>query len=120
MRKAATMDRPMIPAHAGGKSSSQSGRVAVSGITSPTPSASGARPRVVLIAVVLSVLVLISNLITPMLPRGSGDNRVPAFALILSIIFGVAGIAAAIGLWLLRRWGYILILIVTALNLIAM
>jgi uncharacterized membrane protein (DUF2068 family) len=72
------------------------------------------------IAVVLSLLVTIINLISPAFPHGSGPHKEPMVAIILAVVFGVVGIAAAIGLWLLRRWGYFLTLVVTALNLLSM
>jgi hypothetical protein len=80
-------------------------------------SASLARPMPVTIAVVLSVLLIIANFAGLALPTGGED--VPLPVIIVSIVLGVAGIPAAIGLWLLRRWGFILTLIVTALNLLS-
>ncbi len=38
---------------------------------------------------------------------------------VLGVALGLVGIAAAVGLWLLRRWGMLLSLVVTALNLLA-
>jgi hypothetical protein len=75
------------------------------------------RPMSVVAAVILSVLVILANFAGFALPT-SGEE-VPLIVILGSLILGVAGIPAAIGLWLLRRWGYILTVIVTALNLFA-
>jgi uncharacterized membrane protein (DUF2068 family) len=76
-----------------------------------------ARPMPVTIAVILSVLNVIGNFAGFALPTGGAD--VPVIVVVSSIVLGVAGIPAAIGLWMLRRWGYILTLVVTALNVLA-
>jgi hypothetical protein len=78
--------------------------------------ASAARPLPVTLAVVLSVLLLVANLAGFALP--TGEESVPAFVIISTIALSVAGVPAAIGLWLLRRWGYILTLVVMALNVL--
>jgi hypothetical protein len=75
------------------------------------------RPMSVVAAVILSVLVILANFAGFALP--TGGEEVPLIVILGSLIPGVAGIPAAIGLWLLRRWGYILTVIVTALNLLA-
>lgn len=70
-------------------------------LRTPTPTV---RPMPVPVAVTLSVLVSLVNVATPLLPSGSGNNKVP-----MSVIGGVVlvgpGIPAVYGLWLLRRWG---------------
>src|SRR6476469_2959876 len=75
-----------------------------------------ARPMPVTVAVILSVLLVIGNFAGFALPTGGQD--VPVFVIVSSIVLGVAGIPAAIGLWMLRKWGYILTLVVAALNVI--
>jgi uncharacterized membrane protein (DUF2068 family) len=72
----------------------------------------------VTVAVVLSVLVIVLNFISPLLPQGTGDQQVPASVIVVGIVLGVLGVPAALGLWLLRRWGYIATLVVTAINLL--
>jgi len=74
------------------------------------------RPMPVTLAVILSVLVVIANFVGFALP--TGDEAVPLVVILGGIIPGVAGIPAAIGLWLLRRWGFILTVVVTAVNLL--
>jgi hypothetical protein len=70
----------------------------------------------VMAAVILSVVLVIANFAGFALP--SGGETAPMIVVVSSIILGIAGIPAAIGLWLLRRWGYILTLVVTVLNLL--
>jgi hypothetical protein len=79
-------------------------------------SASSARPVPVTVAVILSVVLVIANFAGFLLP--TGGEKAPLIVVVSSIVLGVAGIPAAIGLWMLRRWGYILTLIVSALNLL--
>jgi hypothetical protein len=77
------------------------------------------RPTTITAAVILSVLIVIGNLIGPVLSSGSGDDQVPTFIVILGVILGIAGIAAAIGLWQMRKWGMILTVILMVLNLLS-
>jgi hypothetical protein len=82
-------------------------------------SAARIRPVAITAAVVLSVLIIIGNAIGPALPSGSGDDQVPTFVIILGVVLGIVGIAAAVGLWQLRKWGMILTVVVSALNLLS-
>jgi hypothetical protein len=68
----------------------------------------------VAIAAVLSVLAVVGNLAGFALP--TDGKSVPALVVIGTIVLSAAGIPAAIGLWMLRRWGYILTLVVMILN----
>ena len=81
--------------------------------------ASRSRPIAVTLAVALSVLLVLGNLAGPLLPSGSGDSAVPAFIIILGVILGVIGVAAAVALWQLRRWGMILTIIISVVNLLS-
>jgi uncharacterized membrane protein (UPF0136 family) len=78
-----------------------------------------ARPMPVAIAVVLSAFLVLGNLLGPVLPQGSGDDTVPAFIIVSGVVLGLVGIAAAVGLWQLRRWGMILTIVVSAVNLLS-
>ena len=86
-------------------------------MASLSASAPAVRPLPVTLAVVLSVLLIIGNLASPALPQGAGEEQVPIVVIVLGVALGLVGIAAAVGLWLLRRWGMLLTLVVTALNL---
>lgn len=72
------------------------------------------RPVSVVVAIILSVLVVVANFAGFALP--SGGETAPLFVIVESIVIGVAGIPTAIGLWQLRRWGYISSIVVAALN----
>jgi uncharacterized membrane protein (DUF2068 family) len=76
------------------------------------------RPMAVTVAIVLSVLVIVANFATPALPSGSGDYTVPTFVIVVGVILAVIGIGAVIGLWMLRKWGMILTVVVSAINLL--
>jgi uncharacterized membrane protein (UPF0136 family) len=81
--------------------------------------ASRSRPVAVTAAVVLSALIVLANLAGPLLPAGSGDDKVPTFVIILGVVLGVIGIVAAVALWQLRRWGMILTVIISIVNLLS-
>jgi uncharacterized membrane protein (DUF2068 family) len=72
----------------------------------------------VTIAVILSVLVIIGNFASPILPNGSGEDTVPTSVIVIGFVLAMIGIVAAIGLWLLRKWGMILTIVVMAINLL--
>ena len=76
------------------------------------------RPQSVTLAVAFSVLVIIANFATPLLPSGSGDDKVPTFVVVIGIMLAVLGIPAVIGLWQLRKWGFIATIVVSAINLL--
>lgn len=74
------------------------------------------RPMSVVIAVILSAILVVANFAGFALP--SGGETPPLIVVVQSIVLGVAGIPVAIGLWQLRRWGYIASIVVAALNLV--
>ena len=64
-------------------------------------------------AVVLLVLLSISNLVTPVLPA----SQVPPLPIeIAGVVTGLIGLLAAAGLWTGKRWAFWLTLIISALN----
>ena len=77
-------------------------------------------PTVTVAAVVLALSSVLFNLAFPLwanaVPRGG--ESVPAMVVFLAVGLGVAGLAAAAGLWLLRRWGVWLTLIVCVLSVL--
>jgi|SRR5215210_298998 len=73
------------------------------------------RPQAVTVAAVLLALFSLANLISPLLP----SEGVPAFVIYLGVVLGIAGIAAAAGLWMLKKWSIWLTIIVSALNLLS-
>ncbi len=71
------------------------------------------RPQALTIGVVLLALLSLLNFISPLLP-----TDYPTIVLLLGGTFGVVGLLAAAGLWMLRRWALLLTLIVSVLNLV--
>src|SRR3954470_19114111 len=74
------------------------------------------RPVPVVAAVILSAILVVANFAGFPLPTGGESG--PLIVVVQSIVLGVAGIPVAIGLWQLRRWGYIASIVVAALNLV--
>ncbi len=71
------------------------------------------RPQPVTIGFVLLVLLSLLNFISPFLP-----TDYPTIVLFLGGALGVAGLLAAAGLWMLRRWGFLLTVVVSVLNIL--
>ena len=74
-----------------------------------------ARPLPVSVAAILMVLFSLTNLLTPFLPM----EGVPAFVVYLGVALGVAGLLAAAGLWMLKRWALWLTIVVAVLNILS-
>jgi uncharacterized membrane protein (DUF2068 family) len=47
-----------------------------------------------------------------------GAEETPAFVIYLGIVLGLMGIVAAVGLWLIKTWGFWATIIVCVLNII--
>jgi hypothetical protein len=80
------------------------------------------RPQTVTVAAVLLALSsVLFHLAFPLwanaVPRGGGGS-VPAIVAFLAVGVGVAGLAAAAGLWMLRKWGVWLTVVVCALSVL--
>jgi hypothetical protein len=74
-----------------------------------------ARPQSLTVAVVLLVLLSLVNTISPLLP----SEGIPAFVIYLGVVLGVPGLIAAAGLWMLKRWGMWLTLVVAVPNILS-
>jgi hypothetical protein len=74
-----------------------------------------ARPLPVTIAAILLVLFSLINLLSPFLPM----EGVPAFVVYLGVALGLAGLLAAAGLWMLKRWALWLTIVVSVLNILS-
>jgi hypothetical protein len=77
-------------------------------LSAPAPSA---RPLPVTVALVLFLLV-VGNVIGPLLPSSEGE-------VVFGIVSALIGLMALVGLWLLRKWGFIATIVVAALNLLS-
>jgi hypothetical protein len=71
------------------------------------------RPLPVTAAVVIQALVSLWSLPGPLLP---GSQGVPAVVLYAGIVLGVAGLVASAGLWMLKKWGLWLTILVNVLG----
>jgi uncharacterized membrane protein (DUF2068 family) len=74
-----------------------------------------ARPQPVTVAAVLLALLSLVNIISPLLP----SEGIPAFVIYLGIALGVLGLIGAAGLWMQRRWGLWITLVVSVLNILS-
>jgi hypothetical protein len=70
-------------------------------------------------AILLALFSVLFDLSFPLwaeaIPRG---DEVPALVVYTSVVVGVAGLVGAAGLWMLRKWGVWLTIIVCVLNLL--
>ncbi len=73
------------------------------------------RPLPTGIAAAMLALLSAINLASPLLRVGS----LPALAVYVSAAMGAAGLAAAAGLWNLRRWAMVLTCVVSVLSMLA-
>ena len=73
------------------------------------------RPLSATIAAVLLGLFSVLNLAFPLFPT----EGIPAFVVYSGVALGVIGLAAAAGLWMLRKWSIWLAIIVSVLNILA-
>ncbi len=79
-----------------------------------------ARPLTVTVAAVLLALVsVLLNVSFPLwgnaIPR---EGELPAVVLYLIVVVGVLGLVGAAGLWMLRRWGIWVAIVVCVLNIL--
>ena len=74
------------------------------------------RPQPVTVAAILMALISLVGLPGPLLP---GSEEVPAVVIYGGIVLGVAGLVATVGLWMLKKWGFWLTIIVSVLNLLS-
>ena len=72
------------------------------------------RPTLVIVAMILFALMTAFGLFTPFGPSGP---TLP-FVLFAGIVEGVGGVIALVGLWLMKRWGWLLTVIIAALSVL--
>ena len=75
-----------------------------------------ARPLAITVAAILMVLISLVGLPGPLLP---GSEEVPAVVIYGGIVLGVVGLIAAVGLWMVKKWGFWLTIVVSVLNLLS-
>jgi PAS domain S-box-containing protein len=75
-----------------------------------------ARPLPVTVAAVLLALFSLLTLICPWLLAAA---EIPAFVVYLGVVLGVAGLLAAAGLWMLKRWSVWLTIVVCVVGILS-
>ena len=73
------------------------------------------RPQTVTVAAIVLAVFSLVNLISPLLP----SEGIPEFVIYLGVVLGIAGLAAAAGLWMLRKWSIWLTIIVSVVNFLS-
>lgn len=73
------------------------------------------RPLPVTVAAILLVLLSLPSLVSPLLPT----EGIPALVVYSGVVLGFAGLVAAVGLWMLKKWGFWLTIVVSVLNLLS-
>ncbi len=73
------------------------------------------RPQTVTVAAIVLVVFSLVNLISPLLP----SEGIPEFVIYLGVILGIVGLAAAAGLWMLRKWSIWLTIVVSVVNFLS-
>ncbi len=71
------------------------------------------RPLPVTVAAIIQALISLLGLPGPLMP---GSEGVPAVVLYSGIVLGVAGLVASAGLWMLKKWGLWLTIVVNVLG----
>ena len=74
------------------------------------------RPQSVTIAAILLVLLSLFDFPWPYELLFPGAEEPPAFILYSGDVVGIAGLVAAVGLWMLKPWSYWTTIVVSALN----
>ena len=74
------------------------------------------RPLPVTVAAILMALISLLGLPGPLLP---GSEGVPAVVIYGGIVLGIVGLVVAVGLWMLRGWGFWLTIVVSVLNILS-
>ncbi|MGA7672349.1 MAG: hypothetical protein WBW04_18145 [Nitrolancea sp.] len=74
------------------------------------------RPTAVTAAVVLAVFCQVATIPFMFTP---GADDIPGFAIVIGIVAGLLTLVGSWGLWRLQRWGAILTLVLTGLNVLA-
>ena len=77
------------------------------------------RPLAVTIAAVLLALFSVLNLAFSILVGPAESDGPPTFIVYLAVALGIIGLAALAGLWAPKRWGAVLTVIVSVLNILA-
>jgi hypothetical protein len=72
----------------------------------------------VTVAAILQVLLNVLNFPGPWWYLFPGAEVAPPFIIYSGIVLGIVGIIAAVGLWILKTWGFWLTIVVCVLNIL--
>jgi uncharacterized membrane protein (DUF2068 family) len=77
------------------------------------------RPQTVTAAAILMALFSVMNFPGPWWYADPGAvEATPMFVIYTGIVLGIVGIVAAIGLWILKKWGLWLTIVVSVINIL--
>jgi uncharacterized membrane protein (DUF2068 family) len=77
------------------------------------------RPQTVTVAAILMALFSLMNFPGPWWYAIPGAvEATPMFVIYVGIVLGIAGLVAAVGLWMLKKWGWWSTIIVSVLNIL--
>jgi uncharacterized membrane protein (DUF2068 family) len=77
------------------------------------------RPLPVTVAAILLALFSLMNFPGPWWYAIPGAmEETPMFVIYSGIVLGIAGIVAAVGLWMMKKWGFWLTIVVSAVNIL--
>jgi uncharacterized membrane protein len=76
-----------------------------------------ARPRALIIAIVLLVLLSLANIAFIAAP--SDEDGIPKEVLYLGVVLGIVGLVAAFGLWKGKRWALLAAVVVLLLSILS-
>jgi hypothetical protein len=71
------------------------------------------RPLPVTVAAILTALISLASLPGPLLP---GAEEIPAIVNYGGVVLGIVGLLGAVGLWMLKKWGFWITIIVNVLG----
>ena len=77
------------------------------------------RPQAVTVAALLLVLLSLFNFPWPWLLLFPGAKSPPAFVIYTGFVLGIVGLVVAVGLWMMKAWGYRATIGVCVLNLLS-
>ncbi len=77
------------------------------------------RPLPVSVAAILLALASVPNLLFPLWATAvQPAEEIPSVIIYLTVVVGVVGLVGAVGLWMLRKWGIWLAIVVSVLNIL--
>ena len=76
------------------------------------------RSGLVTVAAILMALFSLMNFPGPWWYAVPGAEETPMFVIYSGIVLGIVGIVAAVGLWILKTWGFWLTIVISVVNIL--